>query len=312
MGREGQPHRIGASKFESSNTSTFLFLQAYKMTHPSSQLAGGVAVITGAGGGLGSALARRLGQLQMQVIVADIALHKAQEVASSVVENGGKAEARLVDVSKPDQLDKLADYVHAQFGDVQLLINNAAIETLGLCWEVPLTQWESTLNVNIHGVVHGVRAFLPRMIESEKECWVANVSSIGAFGTIPDQSAYIMTKHAIQAFTEGLYLDVKGIGAPIHVSAVIPGLLRTGIFNNNNNNEETATPARSRVENHRRTMAQIALEHGMDVDKASETIIDQIVKGNFWVQTHPEVATEFISRRVEFLSGFENPKAPNV
>lgn len=278
------------------------------MTHPSSKLAGGVAVITGAGGGLGSALARRLAQLQMQVIVADIALHKAQEVASSIVENGGKAEARAVDVSKPDQLDKLADYVHAQFGDVQLLINNAAIETLGLCWEIPLTHWESTLNVNIHGVVHGVRAFLPRMIESEKECWVANVSSIGAFGTIPDQSAYIMTKHAIQAFTEGLYLDIEGTGAPIHVSAVIPGLLRTGIFNHTN--EETT--ARSRVENHRRTMAQMALEHGMDVDEASKMIIDQIVKGNFWVQTHPEVATEFISRRVDFLSGFENPKAPKV
>lgn len=243
----------------------------------------------------------------MQVVVADIAFQKAQEVASSIIKNGGKAEARAVDVSKPDQLDKLADYVYTQLGDVQLLINNAAIETLGLCWEIPLNHWESTLNVNIHGVVHGVRAFMPRMIKSEKECWVANVSSIGAFGTIPDQSAYIMTKHAIQPFTKGLYLDIQGIGAPIHVSTVIPSFLRTGVFNPTN--EEILTSARSRVDSHRRKMAQMELEHGMGINEASKMIIDQIEKGNFWVQTHPEVATECISKRVEFLTRLENPKA---
>ncbi|KAM5353393.1 hypothetical protein ACJ41O_000043 [Fusarium nematophilum] len=171
---------------------------------PENKFCGGVAVITGAGGGLGSGLARHAASLGMTVIVADIAFDRAKEVASSITATGGRAEAISVDVSRPEELDRLSDHVFAQYGSVRLLINNAGIETLGSCWEVSATRWEATLNVNIHGVVHGVRAFLPRMIASGDECWIANTSSAGAFATIPGQSAYIMTKHALQAFTEAL------------------------------------------------------------------------------------------------------------
>lgn len=273
------------------------------------KLAGGVAVITGAGGGLGSGLARQTAALGMKVVVADIAFRNAQEVASKITSEGGRAEAVAVDVSKPEELNRLADYVHSKYGNVRLLINNAGIETLGLCWEVSSERLDTTLNVNIHGVAHGVRAFLPRMIESKQECWVANVSSIGAFGGVPTQSVYIMTKHAVQAFTEGLYLDVQGVEAPIHVSAVIPGLLRTGIFDGSTGSlmpNDEMTP----LQKYRREMAQLADEHGMEVDEASRMIINQIAEGKFWVSTHPEILEDFISRRVSFLSNYEFPEAP--
>ncbi|RBA14283.1 hypothetical protein FPRO05_03075 [Fusarium proliferatum] len=92
----------------------------------------GVAVITGAGGGLGSGLARHIASFGMTVIIADIDLKRAREVASEIIAAKGKAEARVVDVSRPDELDALAEHVHTHYGDVRLLINNAAIETLGL------------------------------------------------------------------------------------------------------------------------------------------------------------------------------------
>ncbi|KAF5606492.1 20beta-hydroxysteroid dehydrogenase [Fusarium subglutinans] len=92
----------------------------------------GVAVITGAGGGLGSGLARHIASFGMTVIIADIDLKRAEEVASDIIAAKGNAEARAIDVSRPEELDALAEYVHTRYGDVQLLINNAAIETLGL------------------------------------------------------------------------------------------------------------------------------------------------------------------------------------
>ncbi|KAK1765313.1 hypothetical protein QBC33DRAFT_621502 [Phialemonium atrogriseum] len=263
------------------------------------KLSGGVAVITGAGGGIGSGLARRAAQLGMTVVIADIAIDRAETVAREIIDAGGQAEAVVVDVSRPDELDRLAEMVHERHGHVRLLVNNAGIETLGLCWEVPAARWEATLNINIHGIVHGVRAFAPRMLATGQECWIANLSSAGAFGMMPTQAAYIMTKHAVQSFTEGLFLDMKTIKAPVHVCSVIPGLVRTDIFD--------ATPRPSgggqngRMAEFRKIMSDMARDHGMDVEQASRIIMAQIAAGKFWVSTHPETTDEIIAHRIEFL-----------
>jgi NAD(P)-dependent dehydrogenase (short-subunit alcohol dehydrogenase family) len=273
------------------------------------KLKGGLAVITGAGGGLGSALARHVALLGMKVIVADIAFHKAEAVALKINEAGGQAHAADLDVSDIDALDRFVDFVCETHGHPRLLINNAAIETLGFCWEVPKARWEATLNVNIHGVVHGVRAFLPRMLASKEECWIINICSIGAFVSIPTQTAYLMTKHAIQAFTEGLYLELQFEHPNIHVSSACPGLLRTEIF------EKTASnvPAdeddrRSRYQQYLASMAQ---SHGMEVDQAAEKILSQAYDGKFWVWTHEDQAQQFLRHRSSFLSGQTMPSCPS-
>jgi NAD(P)-dependent dehydrogenase (short-subunit alcohol dehydrogenase family) len=263
------------------------------------KLAGGVAVITGAGSGIGSGLARRAAQLGMTVIVADIAVDRARTVVREIIDAGGQAEAVAVDVSRPDELDRLAEAVYERHGHVRLLVNNAGIETLGLCWEVPAARWDATLNINIHGVVHGVRAFAPKMLAAGQECWIANLSSAGAFGMMPTQAAYIMTKHAVQSFTEGLFLDMKTIKAPVHVCSVIPGLVRTDIFD--------ATPKPSGggqnggIAEFRKVMSDMARDHGMDTDQASRIIMTQIAAGKFWISTHPETTDGIIAHRIEFL-----------
>ncbi|KAK2689093.1 hypothetical protein QWA68_011728 [Fusarium oxysporum] len=267
----------------------------------------GVAVITGAGGGLGSGLARHIASFGMTVIIADIDLKRAEEVASDIRTSSGKAEARAVDVSRPEELDALAQYVHTHYGDVQLLINNAAIETLGPLWELSSSRWETTLNVNIHGVIHGVRAFLPRMISSAKECYIANVSSVGAFTTIPGQSAYAVTKHAVQAFTESLHVELRSQKTPIHVSSVIPGLLNTGIFDRAQHDNSTADLA---WEKHRRSMAELAREKGMGIDEASRIIVEQIAAGKLWVCTHPAIMTEILQQRIQYYEGQGEPNIP--
>ncbi|KAH6871817.1 short-chain dehydrogenase/reductase SDR [Thelonectria olida] len=271
------------------------------------KLSGGVAVITGAGGGIGSGLARRAGQLGMTVIVADISIEKAEKVASNILNSDGKAEAIVVDVSQPKELDRLADYVFGKYGSVRLLVNNAGIETLGFCWEVSTAQWESTLNVNIHGVIHGVRAFVPRMLAMKEECWIANLSSSGAFAVMPTQGAYIMTKHAVQSFTEGLFLDLKLIGAPIHVSSVIPGLMRTGIFDATSDPPPTDVGG-CQLRAYQQAMAEMARDCGMDVKQGSEIILKNVAAGEFWVSTHPETTAKIVGSRIEFLKDQKNPE----
>ncbi|KAH7012945.1 short-chain dehydrogenase/reductase SDR [Ilyonectria destructans] len=277
------------------------------LTDDELKLNGGVAVITGAGGGIGSGLARRAGQLGMTVIVADIAIDKAEEVASDIRNTGGRAEAVAVDVSRSEELDRLADYVFNHYGKVRLLVNNAGIETLGFCWEIPAARWESTLNINIHGVVHGVRAFTPRMLAMNEECWIANLSSCGAFGMMPTQAAYIMTKHAVQSFTEGLFLDMKLKGAPVHICSVIPGLMRTGIF------DAASQMPHERVDGnnmgaYQKAMSDMARDHGMDVTQGSEIIMRKIAAGEFWISTHPETTRDIISNRIEFMKNEKDPE----
>ncbi|KAF5981906.1 20beta-hydroxysteroid dehydrogenase [Fusarium coicis] len=266
----------------------------------------GVAVITGAGGGLGSGLARHIASFGMTVIIADIDLKRAEEVASDIRAANGEAEARGVDVSRPDELDVVAEYVHTHYGDVRLLVNNAAIETLGPLWALSPSRWEATLNVNIHGPVHGVRAFLPRMMASGKECWIANVSSVGAFTTIPGQSAYAVTKHAVQAFTEALHVELRSQKTPIHVSSVVPGLLNTGIFDRAQHDTSTVNPA---WEKHQKVMAEMAREKGMGIDEASRIIVKQIAEGKLWVCTHPAILTEILQQRFQY---YESQGEPNV
>lgn len=263
---------------------------------------GGVAVITGAGAGIGSGLARRAGELGMYVVVTDVALDRAEAVAAEIQANGGVAEACQVDVSKPAELDRLAADVFARHGAVRLLINNAGIETIGYSWEIPTERWEATLNVNVHGVVHGVRAFVPHMLSAGQQAWIANLSSIGAFGIMPTQTAYIMSKHAVQSFTECLYLEMELAKAPIHVSAVIPGSVKTSIFNLEAGRGEPPSASR-----HRAVMRESMAAYGMDLDESCRSIIAQIAAGKFWVSTQPEMTRALIAGRIEFLHDQSTP-----
>lgn len=274
------------------------------MTEAQKVFAGGVAVITGAGAGIGEGLARRASALGMKVVLADIAKDRIDAVARDLVGAGGEALPIVTDVSDPTSLQRLADTVHSKWGDVRLLINNAGIETVGHVWEIPQQRWEKTLNINIHGVVHGTRAFLPRMLESGKPSYIANLSSVGGFGQMPLQTAYIMSKHAVQSFTECLYLEVEMTGKPVHVSSIIPGMVKTRIFDPTGPEAGESPHAAA----HRKVMREMMAAYGMDLDAACQTILEQVAAGAFWVSTQPEMTDQIVAHRVQFLSG-RNPPA---
>lgn len=273
------------------------------MTVDQQKFAGGVAVITGAGAGLGSGLARRAGALGMTVVVTDIDGGRAEKVAREIIEAGGKAEALVIDVSRPEELDRLAETVFERHGGVRLLINNAGIETLGYTWEIPAARWEATLDINIHGVIHGVRAFVPKMLAKGEEAWIANLASVGSFGMMPTQTAYILTKHAVQSFSECLYLEMEVAEAPIHVSSIIPGMVKTSIFDASAGEGEPEAATR-----HRKTMHDMMANYGMDLDEACKVILEQVAANKFWVSTQPEMTDSMVAERIAFLTAKEAPR----
>jgi NADP-dependent 3-hydroxy acid dehydrogenase YdfG len=265
--------------------------------------AGGVAVITGAGAGIGEGLARRASELGMKVVLADISQQRLDAVAADLRTQGGEVLPIVVDVSKPTELDRLAAAVHSSWGDVRLLINNAGIETLGNSWEIPLERWEATLNINLHGVIHGVRAFAPRMLASGKPAWIGNLASIGAFGVMPTQTAYILTKHAVESFSECLYLEMELTGKPIRVSSIIPGMVKTHIFDASAGAGEPDAAAR-----HRTVMREMMATYGMDLAAASKVILEQVAAGEFWVSTQPDMTRDIVAGRIEFLKNQTKPQ----
>ena len=272
------------------------------MSREEQVFAGGVAVVTGAGAGIGMGIARRCAAIGMTVVVTDIDEARARSVADAIGAAGGTAEAHRLDVSDPAALDALAADVFARHGAVRLLVNNAGIETLGLTWEIPAARWEQTLRVNINGVVHGVRAFVPHMLQAGKEAWIANLASVGAFGQMPTQTAYMMSKHAIQSFSECLYLEMKLAGAPIHVSSVIPGMLKTSIFEAAAGKGEPEAAAR-----HRAKMADMMAAYGMDLDEGCAKIVAKIAAGEFWVDTQEAMTDDMLAGRTAF---FQSRAAP--
>lgn len=262
---------------------------------------GGTAVVTGAASGIGEGLARRAAALGMNVVLADIDSDRAAAVAQELSAGGTRTLAVRTDVSDPGSVEALAVTAYEQFGSVRLLVNNAGVEAPGLFWEVPIERWHRLLSINIGGVVNGVHAFLPRMIEAGAQAYVLNVSSVGGLSTGPLQSPYLTSKHAVLALTETLYLDVQAAGAPVQVSAVLPGAVQTRIYS-------AASGSGVDGENLRTQLDQY-LGEGLTPAQAAESILSQAAAGAFWIGTQPEVLAAFGAYRAEHLARL-TPPAP--
>jgi NADP-dependent 3-hydroxy acid dehydrogenase YdfG len=272
-----------------------------QMSAARQRFGGGVAVVTGAGSGIGEGIARHAAALGMKVALADIAAARIDAIARELRDAGLDAMAVSTDVSKPEALDALAATVHEAWGDVRLLVNNAGVETMGFAWELPVEVWERTLNVNIHGVIHGVRAFAPRMIASGADCVIANLSSIGGLSVMPLQTPYILSKHAVLAFSEGLALEMLLKKTRVQVSAVLPGPVLTRIM------RDAASGGDELTAHHLAAMQQMLEAAGVTPDAAAQSIFDQLTTGEFWVSTHPDMMRQMGAARARLLESLSQP-----
>ena len=173
---------------------------------------GGVAVITGAGSGIGAGLARYASGLGMTAVLADVNGDAVAALRDELSAVGGVAHDVVCDVRNPDAVQDLADRTYRDVGPVRLLVNNAGIEQFGYLWDTPVPNWQRIVDVNVSGVFYGVRAFLPKMMASDEQAWILNIASVGAVVSMPLQAPYIVSKHAVLSLTECLSLEVQATG----------------------------------------------------------------------------------------------------
>lgn len=267
---------------------------------------GGVAVITGAGAGIGAGLATHAARLGMTVVLADVDGAAVARLRDELVAAGASAVEAVCDVRDADAVQRLADDVYRDHGPVRLLVNNAGIEQFGYLWDTPVQNWQRVVDVNISGVFHGVRAFLPKMLASDAPAWVWNLSSIGGVAVVPLQAPYIMSKHAVLALTECLHLELQAAGHDhhVHVQAVLPGAVVSNIFESAGGVDDGDTGA---AEGQRAAMLDIKAE-AMDPLTAAEVVFEQAAEGRFYLLTQPDYVGTAMTERGRVLTNQETPR----
>jgi NAD(P)-dependent dehydrogenase (short-subunit alcohol dehydrogenase family) len=202
------------------------------------ELAGRTAVITGGGSGMGKAFALRFAVEGMAIVVADIQQDALAATVAELTAARHEVVGIVTDVADPESVQRLADAAYDRFGAVHLLCNNAGVEGYldGPIWAATDRDWEWTVGVNFWSVVHGIRAFVPRMLAGGEPGHVVNTCSMTAVVTAGNM--YGITKHAVLALTEVLALDLARRAAPIGVTALCPGIIATNLFRGSRNRPE--------------------------------------------------------------------------
>jgi NAD(P)-dependent dehydrogenase (short-subunit alcohol dehydrogenase family) len=194
-----------------------------------------VAVVTGGASGLGRAMALRFAREGMKIVLADVEQDALGRTEKEFRDAGHTVLAVRTDVSKGRDVDALADKAFSAFGGVHILCNNAGVAPGGTIWEQSEKDWEWTLGVNVWGVIHGIRAFVPRMLEQNVEGHVVNTASVAGLLSPPGMAMYCVSKHSVVTMTECLHHDLLEAGAKIRASVLCPAFVPTGISDSERN-----------------------------------------------------------------------------
>ncbi|MDH4039584.1 MAG: SDR family NAD(P)-dependent oxidoreductase [Gammaproteobacteria bacterium] len=266
---------------------------------------GGVAVVTGAAGGIGRALARQCVAEGMQVVLADLQPDPLHSLAAELAAAGASVIAVPTDVARADQVAALAETAFAQCGRVDLLFNNAGVLISGYSWERPIADWQWILNINLMGVVHGIHSFVPRMLAQNSPGHIVNTSSVAGLLASPLMGPYTVSKQAVVALTETLHYELQGIGALLKTSVLCPGPIATGIADSGLGRSpgHTASPdANAQFMGFLRA----GIAAGMAPADCADRVFQGIRQEQFWIFTHDDFKPGYEARCASVLAG-SNP-----
>ncbi|WOP14055.1 SDR family oxidoreductase [Ottowia sp. SB7-C50] len=274
------------------------------------------AVLTGAGSGFGLECARIAAQRGMNVVLVDIQQDALDAADAEIRAAGARTLARRVDVSKPEDMDRLADEVKAAFGAPHFIFNNAGVGAGGLIWENSVKDWEWVLGVNLWGVVNGVRSFTPMMLDAARldpayQGHIVNTASMAGLLTPPNMGIYNVSKHAVVALTESLYQDLKLVTDQISASVLCPYFVATGIHNSERN-RPADMPAAELTASQRIQQAMTDKATGSGKVTAADVarkVFDAIEQDQFYVFSHPR-ALGNVKSRTDAIVNIQNPPDP--
>jgi len=278
------------------------------------ELGGRVAVITGAGSGMGKAFAARFAAEGMKIVAADIQQDALDATVAELTAAGHEVAGIRTDVADPDSVRQLADAAYARFGAVHLLCNNAGVEGYldGPIWAATDKDWEWTVSVNFWSVVHGIRAFVPRMLAGGEPGHIVNTCSMTA--VVGARNMYAITKHAVLALSEVLAADLQARDAPIGVTALCPGMIATNLFRGSRNR-----PARLRNETEPdgspdgrqiRDRLHAMLAAGMPPAEVADLLADAVRRGASYLLTDHAWDDRIEQRHQSILAGTVGPLIP--
>ena len=268
-----------------------------------------VAVVTGAASGIGRALAERFAAAEMKVVLADVEAEALRAAEQDLKAQGADVLGVVTDVSKADQVENLAQRSLDAFGGVHIVCNNAGVGAGGVTWSHPLKDWEWVIGVNLWGVIHGVRTFVPIMMEQGSEGHIVNTASMAGLVSGPFMSIYDVTKHGVVTLSESLHYELMMQAAQVKVSVLCPGFVRTNILDSERNRPaELQTPEQEGDEAGQamsQTFRQF-VEQGMPPAELAEKVFAAIQDEKFYILPHPELL-ETVRSRMEDILAQRNP-----
>ncbi len=276
-------------------------------------LAGRVAVITGAGSGFGREFARIAARERMKLMLADVQQDALDGAVGEARASGAQAVGLRVDVASAADVQRLAERTMEEFGAAHLLFNNAGVAGGGgYVWEASLKDWQWVLGVNLMGVVHGIRSFVPLMLKQDCECHVVNTASAAGLVSAPLMAVYNVSKHGVVTLSETMFHDLRAAGAKVGVSVLCPAFVPTNIRQSERNRPaeltEDALPTPSQIAARQR--AEKAVGSGrLSAAEVAQMTFEAVRQGRFYVITHPKMLAS-VELRLQDIAAQRNPSDP--
>ncbi|MDQ1457740.1 MAG: hypothetical protein QOH28_3360 [Actinomycetota bacterium] len=272
-------------------------------------LRGKVAVVTGGASGIGYALARCFASEGARVVIGDVEAAALDRAVSELGASGADVEGVVTDVTDPAQMQALADAAVTRFDGVHVFCNNAGVGGGGLSWEMPLSTWEWVIGVNLWGVIHGVRAFVPLLMQ-QTEAHIVNTASVAGLVAAPFMGPYNASKHAVVAISETLHHELALSAPQVRVSVLCPGWVNTNIAQSARNRpahlQEGAAPDPEAA-----ALLRGFIEQGMPPDEVAAKVLEAIREERFWILTHDEPGdfwVDGVNQRLRSLGARANPQ----
>ena len=282
-------------------------------------LAGKIAVVTGGASGIGRAMGARFARAGMKVVLGDVEDAALRKTVAELRDEGLEVAGFQTDVTKQEAVDALAEHTLSTHGGIHLVCNNAGIgtdETKGMIWESGLNDWTWAFGVNVWGILHGIRAFVPRMVEKGEVGHVVNTSSAnGGIYPLPMTPIYAATKAAVTTITEVLHAQLEMSGASIKASVLFPGpnIVRTGIFDAARNRPadlpmEKELPPSPTLEDIRGMMEGMGMEFAVtEPEEVAEHAFEGVTGGTFWILPPSDHIDTRLRERLENILARANP-----